>query len=271
MLTQFIIIVWFLQTNIRNLSNKKHQNNWKGGIKVKIIGLLSKRLGFYIFSVMTISLTFITVSGATPIFFTNETNFQNAASAEGFTLTLEGFESLPDLTPAPFTVGNVSVIPLGTNLGTVFAPSPLATHGTHILGWNNGSPIEKEIKFSFNTPINAFGIDIIDLGDSNPPDWTQIDPNNPMPVSLQLIVDTGSQTLFSNFTGGDGNILFGGVIDPMTPFTTATFKLTTATGEGDFVAFDRLQSSPIPEPTTMLLFGSGLIGLAGFRRRFKKS
>jgi hypothetical protein len=28
--------------------------------------------------------------------------------------------------------------------------------------------------------------------------------------------------------------------------------------------------TPIPEPTTMLLFGSGLIGLVGFRRRFKK-
>jgi len=28
---------------------------------------------------------------------------------------------------------------------------------------------------------------------------------------------------------------------------------------------------PVPEPTTMLLFGAGLIGLTGFRRRFKKS
>jgi hypothetical protein len=27
----------------------------------------------------------------------------------------------------------------------------------------------------------------------------------------------------------------------------------------------------VPEPTTMLLFGSDLIGLAGFRRRLKKS
>ncbi len=199
---------------------------------------------------------------AAPVFYTNEANFLTGASNLGVTLDLESFESPDGFHNAPILYGDIIFTNAG---GSLVVPSlAFATDGSLTVGWHNSG--SGAITYSFANPINAFGIDILDLG-------------NEGITTLTLTTSTGdSFDLFDGFTGADGNIQFGGVIDDATAFVSATFSNTEAS---DFIGFDRLQygvgsietlstefsNNAIPEPATLALFGFGLAGLGYMRRR----
>jgi len=87
--------------------------------------------------------------------------------------------------------------------------------------------------------------------------WGQTDYLNYTPGSVGLAEDINTDP------GGDGfNDNYG-----WGDWSAYTNHHVSYTAGSDNYVF----KSVVPEPTTMLLLGSGLIGLAGFRRRFRKS
>jgi hypothetical protein len=198
---------------------------------------------------------------AVPTFFTNESAFNTAIG--GASLNLESFES-PFVDGTPSVAFADLVVTGDQNLMRV-NPVAQATDGTGTIGMVDFNFNGNFVTFTFNSPINAFSLDVLNANDFGSGGNLILSNNN-----------GASQALYGGLLPTNFNS-YSALIDNATSFTSVAVN-TTLTGDGlqfDRLGFGLVDFSPasVPEPETFLLMlaGLGLIGVFQFVASRKNS
>jgi hypothetical protein len=193
-------------------------------------------------------------SNASLMFYTDETSYLSDLAMYGCQTFFEGFEGAAwSGVRYPTVVPSITVneIEWASNEGLSTIDSFWARSGTYGLYTKNYDDALDSINISSSTK-SIYGIGGW-FANSN---------------AVDLTINVGDREYFAlSFPDEWTEHIFFGLIDTK-GFTNVDFY----TNGGNFGAddFTFATSVPTPEPATMLLLSSGLLGLSGFRRKFRK-
>ena len=205
--------------------------------------------------VLAVIMMSVGLGASAATYYSDESAFLSAAGA----VSLESFEGLPadngSLIRSQIAVTDFTMTATGMGLSVYDSMTGWGGHATDGTKFIDARSTTTAIAFAFNSPISAFGINIVDWGDWGPGTLTYSDA-------------AGHEWSIAFGNRPDDNLLFAGIISE--PNIVFAELLIGQNIDGESWCFDEVYYCPIPEPAGLLVLLGGMGSLTGMFLRRRK-